>query len=127
MNSTTKMAVHHKKCPEENFELYYYHFKCIVIAPGSALTHNGHSALEFKLRSEGTCLTCSSPSLLPGSLSPTSLLLLMRCQGPRLPRLRGHRGGVKALIWAGGGAIGELPMLFGMEIWKQQFCLIKLG
>lgn len=86
---TTTMAVHHKKCHEQNIELYYYHFKYVVMVPGSALTHNGHSASEFKLRSEGTRLTCSSPSFLPGSLSPTSLLLLMSCQGPGLPRTEG--------------------------------------
>lgn len=90
---TTTMAVYHKKCHEETTEVYYYHFKYVVIVPGSALTHNGHSASEFKLRSEGTRLTCSSPSFLPGSLSPTSLLLLMSCQGPGLPRTEGVRGG----------------------------------
>lgn len=90
---TTTMAVHHKKCHEENIELYYYHFKFVVMVPGSALTHNGHSASEFKLRSEGTRLTCSSPSFLPGSSSPTSLLLLMSCQGPGLPRAEEVRGG----------------------------------
>lgn len=89
---TTAMAVHHKKCLEEDIELYYCRFKYIVIIPGSTLTHNGHSASEFKLRSEGTRLTCSAPSFLPGSLSSTSLFLLMSCQGPGLPRIAGYWG-----------------------------------
>lgn len=130
MNSTavpTTMTAHHERCPEENTELYYFHIKYIVIVPGSALTHNGHSASEFKLRSEGARLTCSSPSSLPGSLSPTSLLLLMSCQGPDQPGTEGIQGGLKSEYGAEGEAgVGGLLMLFGIGIWKQQLCLIKL-
>lgn len=67
---TSTKALHHKKCHEKNTELYYYHFKYIVIVPGSALTYNDHSALGFKMRSEGACLTCSSPSCLAVCLLP---------------------------------------------------------
>lgn len=63
---------------------------------------------------------------LPGSLSPTSLLVLMSCQGPGLPGTEGVQGGVKALKWDGGGCFSGQLMLSGIRIWKQQFPSIKL-
>lgn len=61
MNSTTDtttMTVHHKKKTLNRIITTLDK----VIVPASALTHNGQSASEFKRRSGGARLTCSSPS-----------------------------------------------------------------
>lgn len=120
------MTVHHKRCHEENIELYYYRFSYAVIVPRSALTHNGHSVSGFKLRSGGTRLTCSSPPFPAWQFVSYQSVTSDELPGTRPARdLGGTEGGLKPLILGGdGGAVG-LPMLFGMGICKQQFCLIK--
>lgn len=121
------MTLHHTRCQEENAELYYYHFKYVVIVPGSALTNNGRSASEFKLRSQGIRLT--SPA--PPSLSCLAVCLLPVCYfwwAARDQAWTGLRtwGGLKLECGGGGGCIGGLPMSLGMESWNQHFCLIKM-
>lgn len=124
---TTTMTLHHTRCQEEKAELYHYHLKYIIIVPGSALTHNCRLALEFKLRSQGIRLTCSS------LLSCLAVCLYQSVTSDELPGTRPgqdwgytEREGVKARTRGGGGFVSGLLMRFGMGIWKQQLCLLKL-
>lgn len=72
---------------------------CMITSLNTQLTSQGQwqriimTAQSSNCGQKGACLTCSSPSLLPGSLSPTSLFFLMSCQGPGPPRTCGKSGG----------------------------------
>lgn len=78
---------------------------CMITFLNTQLTSQGQwqhimTTQSSNCGQKDACLTCSSPSLLPGSLSPTSLFFLMSCQGPGPPRTWWVKGrGVKTPKW----------------------------
>lgn len=71
---------------------------CVITSLNTQLASQGQwqhimTTQSSNCGQKGAWLTCSSPSLLPGSLSPTSLFFLMSCQGPGPPRTWWGKGG----------------------------------
>lgn len=78
------------------------------------------SSFRVQTAVSGICLTWSAPYLLPGCLSPTSLLFLMSCQGQGLPKSEGGTGAFELKYgWRRWGVLVA-------EIYTQQLFIIKL-